>query len=160
MVSAIPEAEFGKRSHSRNPLIFGLFARMHLVEQVGSGVGRIKDLMKESGLPEPVFEKVGIFAVILSRPAKSSVEGSGEDAQKTTQKTTQKSNLKSNLKTDLKILTLMKEQPEISLPEIAEGLQLSLGAIKKQVHKLKKQGKIIRMGPDKGGHWIIVNRNS
>ena len=32
LVSAISRSEFGKRSHSRNPLIFGLFARMHLVE--------------------------------------------------------------------------------------------------------------------------------
>ena len=46
LVSAITEAEFGKRSHSRNPLIFGLFARMHLVEQVGSGIGRIQELMR------------------------------------------------------------------------------------------------------------------
>jgi ATP-dependent DNA helicase RecG len=29
LVSAINLADFGKRSHSRNPLIFGLFARMH-----------------------------------------------------------------------------------------------------------------------------------
>ena len=52
LVSAIPESEFGKISHSRNPLIFGLFARMHVVEQVGSGVGRIKDLMKQADLPD------------------------------------------------------------------------------------------------------------
>lgn len=57
LVSAIPESEFGKRSHSRNPLIFGLFARMHLVEQVGSGIGRIQDLMQGVGLPEPDFQK-------------------------------------------------------------------------------------------------------
>ena len=36
LVSAIKPADFGKRSHSRNPLIFGLFALMQLVEQVGS----------------------------------------------------------------------------------------------------------------------------
>ena len=72
LVSAIPEAEFGKRSHSRNPLIFGLFARMHLVEQVGSGVGRIKDLMKGAELPDPIFLKEGIFTVIFQRPARSS----------------------------------------------------------------------------------------
>lgn len=32
LVSAIPESEFGKRSHSINPFIYGLFARMQLVE--------------------------------------------------------------------------------------------------------------------------------
>ena len=68
LVSAIPVAEFGKRSHSRNPLIFGLFARMHLVEKVGSGVARMKQLMVEASLPLPVFNTKGIFSVILQRP--------------------------------------------------------------------------------------------
>jgi len=36
-------------------LNFGLFARMHLSEQVGSGIGRIQDLMQGVGLPEPDF---------------------------------------------------------------------------------------------------------
>jgi ATP-dependent DNA helicase RecG len=40
---------------------------MHLVEQVGSGVGRIRDLMREAGLPEPVFQKEGIFVVTLAK---------------------------------------------------------------------------------------------
>ena len=40
LISAIRPEEFGRRSISRNPLIFGLFARMHMVEQVGSGIDR------------------------------------------------------------------------------------------------------------------------
>ena len=55
LVSAILESEFGKRSYSKNPLIFGLVASMHLVEQVGSGIGRIQDLIQGVGLPEPDF---------------------------------------------------------------------------------------------------------
>ena len=47
LVSAIPESEFGKRSHSRNPFIFGLFARMQL-----------------------------IFTVMLQRPVESSLKSS------------------------------------------------------------------------------------
>lgn len=36
-----------KRSASRNQLIFGLFERMRLVEQIGSGIARMRDVMKE-----------------------------------------------------------------------------------------------------------------
>jgi ATP-dependent DNA helicase RecG len=50
LVSAIKLADFGKRSHSRNPLIFGIFARMQLVEKTGSGIMRMNDLMKDAGL--------------------------------------------------------------------------------------------------------------
>ncbi len=59
LVSSISESDFGKKSHSRNPLIFGLFARMQLVEQVGSGIGRIQELMEKAGLPEASFRKEG-----------------------------------------------------------------------------------------------------
>lgn len=54
-MSAIKPADFGKRSHSGYPLIFGLFARMQLVEQMGSGIMRMNDLMDEVGLPLPEF---------------------------------------------------------------------------------------------------------
>ena len=68
LVSAVSPKDFGKRSHSRNPLIFGLFARMRMVEQIGSGIGRIKDLMEEEGLPPPEFSYKGMFTVLLRRP--------------------------------------------------------------------------------------------
>lgn len=38
-------AEFGHKSMSRNPLVFGLFTRMHVVEKVGSGVPRMRELI-------------------------------------------------------------------------------------------------------------------
>jgi len=68
LVSAIKRADFGKRSHSRNPLIFGLFARMQLVEQVGSGIIRMNDLMQEAGLPLPEYTTEGMFTIKLQRP--------------------------------------------------------------------------------------------
>ena len=68
LVSAVPKSEFGKRSASRNPLIFGLFERMRLVEQIGSGITRIRDVMNDEGLTPPEFNIDGIFTVTLRRP--------------------------------------------------------------------------------------------
>jgi ATP-dependent DNA helicase RecG len=34
------EEDFGHKSVPRNPLLFGLFYRMDLVEQIGSGIRR------------------------------------------------------------------------------------------------------------------------
>jgi len=134
LVSAIPEAEFGKRSHSRNPLIFGLFSRMHLVEQVGSGIGRIQDLMKSAGLPEPIFQKEGIFTVVLKRPVAGSVKSS------------------------VKIIELIIYNVHITIPELAENLGITTRAVEKQIANLKKQGIIERIGPDKGGYWKIIKQ--
>lgn len=68
LVSSIAKNEFGKKSSSRNPLIFGLFERMRLVEQIGSGISRMRDLMKEEGLTPPEFNTDGIFTVAFRRP--------------------------------------------------------------------------------------------
>lgn len=67
---------FGRKSLSRNPYIFSLFMRMNLVEHVGSGIGRMKKLMLEAGLPEPEYETEGMFNIILYR--KRNVEASVE----------------------------------------------------------------------------------
>jgi ATP-dependent DNA helicase RecG len=145
LVSAIPESEFGKRSHSRNPLIFGLFARMHLVEQVGSGIGRIQDLMKAAGLPEPDFRKDGFFTVILIRPAQISVNTTRNTTRKTTRKTADR------------IIEFLILNPKANRAEIAQSLgDITEDGVKYQLNKLKKQGIIERVGPDKGGFWKIV----
>ncbi|MDR2791200.1 MAG: putative DNA binding domain-containing protein [Tannerellaceae bacterium] len=65
------KSSFGWKSMTRNPLIFGLFTRMNLVEQVGSGVPRMREAMSEAGLPSPDFSDEGIFfTAVFRRPIK------------------------------------------------------------------------------------------
>ncbi len=137
LVSAVPESEFGRRSYSRNPLIFGLFARMHLVEQVGSGIGRIRDLMKVAGLPEPVFRKRGMFTVVLLRPAKTTVQPSEEPSEK--------------------ILRLIGENNQITIEELSQQIGRSTRAIELQLKNLKDRGQLERIGPTKGGYWQLTH---
>lgn len=109
---------------------------MQLVEQVGSGIGRIRNLMKDSGLPEPIFQKEGIFAVILFRPT--------NEFGKTTQRT------------ENRIIEILTLNPQASREEIAKDLaNITEEGVKYQLNKLKKQGKIERIGPDKGGYWKV-----
>ncbi len=64
--------QFGRKSLSRNPYIFSLFMRMNLVEHVGSGIGRMQELMVNAGLPEPQYETEGMFNITLFRTTSSS----------------------------------------------------------------------------------------
>ena len=54
--AGMTEANLGIRSIPRNPLLFGLLHRMEMVEKIGSGIRRIRDLCKQHGVPEPVIE--------------------------------------------------------------------------------------------------------
>jgi len=47
----------------------------------------------------------------------------------------------------------------ITTTEMAECLGISRRAIAKQIDKLKKEGKLKRIGPDKGGHWEVLDEN-
>ena len=59
--------DFGHKSMTPNPLIFGLFTRMHLVERVGSGIPSMKNAMKKTNLPDPQIQAEGIFYIISRR---------------------------------------------------------------------------------------------
>ena len=137
LVSAIPLADFGKKSHSRNPLIFGLFARMHLVEQVGSGINRMNDLMKTAGLTNPVYNTDGMFTVILLRSARTVEETVEETAVKT-------------------IITLIKSNPKVTAKEMSNATGLTRRGVEYHLTKLKEQGKLVRIGSTKMGSWEII----
>ncbi len=54
-------ADFGHRSRSRNPLIFQMFTRMHLVESVGTGIPRIGQLLSADGFPPAEYKTEGFL---------------------------------------------------------------------------------------------------
>ena len=58
-------------------------------------------------------------------------------------------------KTSVQILDLMKENPSITLQQIAEKIGLSKRAIEMQVKKLREQGKVNRIGATKKGLWEV-----
>ena len=50
------EADLGTKSVPRNPLLFSMLYRMDVVENIGSGIRRIRELCQEHGVPEPVID--------------------------------------------------------------------------------------------------------
>ena len=77
--------------------------------------------------------------------------------EKTTQKTAQKTTQKTE-KTTQKILDIIKNNPQVTRKELAELVGITADGIKWNLEKLKKTGKIRRIGPDKGGKWDIIEK--
>jgi len=59
-------------------------------------------------------------------------------------------NGKSTVKSAVKILSCMKHDPYITIPELCEITGLSDRGVRNNIDKLKQQGLITRVGPDKG----------
>ena len=131
-----------KQSVLRNPIIADMLYRTKDIEKWGSGLKRIYDECKEKGV-KVEFNKMQLgFKIIFYRREEFS-----ETMLEGTQKGTQK------------ILELIKQDKRITRSELAEILELSNSAIKKHLRNLKKKGKLRRVGPDKGGHWELVDNN-
>jgi len=141
LISGIPKIEFGKRSLSRNPLIFGLFERIRMVEQVGSGISRMRNLMIEADLTEPEFNTEGIFTVTLRRPF---------DFNKWVDRWVD--NLTDNR---VNIINAIHKNNKVSKRELEEIVGLSPTAIDNNLDALKDLGLIERVGGAKGGYWKI-----
>ena len=140
LVSSIAKNEFGKKSSSRNPLIFGLFERMRLVEQIGSGISRMRDLMKEEGLTPPEFNTDGMFTVAFRRPF---------DFESWVNHWVNHLSEKNII-----ILKSIHENQEIKKSTLQQLTDFSPSTLDYNIEILKKIGLLEREGT-KGGVWIL-----
>ncbi len=97
--------------------------------------------MKANGSPVPEFETDKDRTYFLIRlPVHSKAV-----SEKTTQKT------------DQEILDVLRQNPALSRREIADILRnITEDGVKYQLSQLKANGKIKRVGPDRGGHWEVM----
>ncbi len=136
----------------RNPLIFKAFFWIKFSEEIGSGTSKIVELCKEWGLPEPTYKEAGgSFVTVFHNPAPEQVVPAGSE------KSSVKSSVKGSVKSSVKIVELIREDKDITIPAISEKLGLTTRAVEKQMVKLQESGLIRRVGPDKGGHWEVVD---
>ena len=67
--------------------------------------------------------------------------------------TTHRKEEKSSVKGSEKILTLLKAEPNLAAREVAERLEITQRAVEKQIAKLRKDGRLRRVGPARGDRW-------
>jgi len=59
-------------------------------------------------------------------------------------------------KTADRIFGLLKDHPNLTQVGLVAALGISRQAIQKHIANLKAAGRLRRIGPDKGGHWEVV----
>ncbi len=144
LVPQIKKHEFGRKSFSRNSLIFDLFQRINLVEKVGTGIPRINRSMKDAGLFEPEYSTEGFFTVKLFRPIRFSKWLSNLEIEIT--------------KNQENILSAIDENPQITYTKISEKIGISNAATIKNMKKLRELNLVIREGSKTKGFWKLNTR--
>ena len=57
-----------------------------------------------------------------------------------------------------KIIQLILSNPQITSRAIAKEFDMALSGIAKHLHNLQATGRIRRVGPQKGGHWEVIEK--
>ncbi|GHU65125.1 ArsR family transcriptional regulator [Bacteroidia bacterium] len=144
--------DFGRKSMTRNPLIFGLFTRMDLVEQVASGIPRMREEMQEAGLPEPIFSTDGgFFTVEFKRPKKDDIVNDivNPDNGIVNDIVNDKDSIKQT------VFKLITEKEGLSASDIAKLIGKSWRTTMRYLNLLKKENKIeFRGAPKTGGYYL------
>ena len=128
------------RSVPRNKLLMEIFHKSGLIENWGTGFYRMRQWCRENGNPDPLFEHRGGALVTVFFPRENVPENVPE-------------------KRRARIIMQMKQDKNVTIAELARMLDANEKTIKRDITSLKDAGAIVRMGPDKGGYWQVVNIN-
>ena len=142
-------------SKPRNPAIARAFAYMKIIEKWGTGIPRIFRECKEYGLPDPkVIDFDGDVRVNMYRKVELYAHEKVNDRvnEKVNDKVNEKVNNKVN---ENDVLSLLIEQPEYTVTQLAEKLMVSRKTIANKLKILKEKEKIERIGSARKGYWKI-----
>ena len=148
---AITVAELYKKheSFATNPRIARAMYQVKYIETIGTGLTDLLKKCKEKGLRKPLFEETsGRFRIVIWRP--KTVANRGDNTLKGSQKGSQKSSQK--------ILGALKRDPNMSTTDLAEQIGISRRAVAKHIAGFQAAGLLRRIGPDKGGHWEVIEK--
>ncbi len=131
----------------RNRRIGEFLKELDMTEGRGTGIPKMLQAIRQNQSPLPEFhtdEDRTYFTVEFGiHPAFTPTV-----SEKMSEKMSEK-----NLE---RVLELIGQNREITMAVLAEKIGVSPRTIERYIKILKENGKLLRKGPDKGGHWVIV----
>jgi len=128
-----------------NPLLSSYMYDMGFVEKYGSGILKVRELLKENGNREQEYVLNEIETITKIYLENKKDKTSDKTVERTVERTVEK------------IIQLIKDNPYIIQEEIAEKLGLSRRGVEWNIQQLKQKGLIKRVGADKGGKWEVLD---
>ena len=132
----------------RNRRIGDFLKELDLTEGRSTGISKVLKVMKENGSPRPEFETDDDRSYFLIRlPAHSKAESDESAHADTKEKTSEK--------TSEKILTEIRNNRNVTIAELSELVGVTTRSVERNLKKLQESGLLERIGPAKGGHWVV-----
>ncbi len=133
-----------------------MFFSLDLIESYGSGIRRAKEAMGTNHSPKLKFlpdNDVDDYTIAVAYINEEFVKTRDEEKVNGSEN----ENTTKTSKEDL-IIKMIQENPQITVEEMAEQLEISINGVRYYIKKLKKEERLIRVGATKKGHWGVKVR--
>ncbi len=134
-----------------NPKLSEIMLQLHISEKTGRGVPKI---VRSYGRKAVEFRENSILVTIPFNWI--NVMTDGADPRST--KKARESNTVPISPTQARVLSELRNNPNITIPQIAKNISLSKSTIDKTLAILRKAGIVERIGSKKSGYWHVKDR--
>lgn len=138
---------FGTVSIARNPILASMLYRIGYIEQMGTGIMRMKNAAKEAKIAEPEFELSGFFKVTFKRDL-SEISIGRQSAVNRPQ---------SNILADRKqaMVSFLEEHGKAKVADFTEIIDLSPGRIRDLLREMANDGTIEKVGKNRYAYYVL-----
>jgi ATP-dependent DNA helicase RecG len=179
----LSKENFGTVSVTRNSLLASLLHRIHFIEEMGTGIERMRIATQAAGVPDPEFRVETKFWTISFKRLDAASEGAASSDDFGTNfgindLSTEKNEANFGITTHFdekfgaifginfganfgltdtqkKILLLAQADSTINVQDIADQIGQTKRSIEYNIKKLKDKGLLQRVGANKNGTWIV-----
>lgn len=146
------------RSIPYNPDIANTFFRAGEIEAWGRGIERIVKGCENDGFSTVEFryDSCGLWTTFKYQYPERAAGHSHitRTTKKTNKKTTKKTSAKKLIQNE--IIQYLQQNPNATIKEVSDNINnVTLSGIQYHIKRLKMLGILHRIGPDKGGYWLV-----
>jgi ATP-dependent DNA helicase RecG len=154
----LKQEDFGKRSVLRNPNIADLLHRISYIEKMGTGISKIRRLVKEAGLPPVKFEFDTFFTVTFKRLQSKLIIQQDKHTEFGVKFGIKFGIKGKKLERTERILRTLHSGSNISVVGLADIFGVTTRVIEKDIELLKNIGLIKFEGARKTGKYVLTEK--
>jgi ATP-dependent DNA helicase RecG len=150
LCKGITPENFGTVTITRNPIIASMFFRIDYIEQMGTGIERMRNAAREANVADPIFTFSGFFKVTFKRNATAqSTATSDKQAIASDRQAIKTSDRKRAL------LSYIEEHGQITASKAADLLTLSKGRVRAILQEMTNNDTIEKVGDKRYAYYVL-----
>ena len=147
MCKGITRENFGTVSITRNGAIASMFFRIDYIEQMGTGIRRMRNATRDAHVAEPEFEFSGFFKVTFKRTELDSSIGPQSAANRPQSATT--ADRKKN------VISFLEKNRQGKVSDFIHLIALSEGRVRDLLRDMVNDGTIAKIGQNRYAYYVL-----